>query len=601
MASARAPANIFGPPPSGEFVVEPSPGEIAYFREMGFLPVERLTTDEEIAWIRRIMEYIFDPANADQEGAPIDRSGTRQDGESSTLQQSFFPEIRTPELLQTNHYKNAKRYAAALLDVPIETISAWGHMIRKPVGGRSAPWHQDHAYWQPEMSYHALGCWTPLHDVSVEMGAMQFIPGSHKRGLLPHRHVDKPEHNLLEVTAPHDKDSAVACPLRAGGATFHHYDTLHYTAPNTTAQPRLAFPMEFQQDPVLREMPLDMPWVDQTRAVVGQGATLLCEGRRGSRPRNRITRRRVDFDLPPPPVGNPVIDIGDHDVGFYRKNGYPVCTVIPPTGLVERGLRRVSRPASNRLPRRRLRSCKPSGERASAGCTRPPSDPCPTRIPMQLESSSVTKITDVAKAAGVSPATVSRVLNGTSRVSAELTNKVREAADKLRYVPFSSARVLRRQNAAVWAAIVSDIESPFFSSVVRGIEDVARDANHRLVLCNSDEDLERESDYPDVAVAERMAGVVIAVASSKHRSLKALNRARHTSRRDRTLRRTRNRCGGRWTTGWARKKRHDISRKAATAESRASPVPPRSIRRTTGWKDTNVRSPNSTKNPTTAS
>ncbi|HET7031972.1 MAG TPA: LacI family DNA-binding transcriptional regulator [Casimicrobiaceae bacterium] len=136
--------------------------------------------------------------------------------------------------------------------------------------------------------------------------------------------------------------------------------------------------------------------------------------------------------------------------------------------------------------------------------------------------SRVTKITDVAKAAETSPATVSRVLNGTGGVSNDLATRVLKAAAALEYVPCGSARALRRQSASVWAAIVSDIENPFFTAVVRGIEDVARAQNHRLVLCNSDEDLEREADYIDVAIAERMAGVVIAVASDRESSLSAL-------------------------------------------------------------------------------
>jgi len=136
--------------------------------------------------------------------------------------------------------------------------------------------------------------------------------------------------------------------------------------------------------------------------------------------------------------------------------------------------------------------------------------------------SQIPKITDVARAAGVSAATVSRVLNGSSAVSKALAAKVRKAAADLGYVPFSSARALRRQHTRVWAAIVSDIENPFFTAVVRGIEDVARKVQHRLVLCNSDEDLEREAAYIDVALAERMAGVVIAVASARESSLKPL-------------------------------------------------------------------------------
>ena len=95
-------------------------------------------------------------------------------------------------------------------------------MIRKPPGGRPALWHQDHAYWQPELDYYALGVWLPMHDVHVEMGAMQFIPGSHKRGLLQHRHGDEPQHNVLVVDEPFDVSKAVPCPLKMGGATFHH-------------------------------------------------------------------------------------------------------------------------------------------------------------------------------------------------------------------------------------------------------------------------------------------------------------------------------------------------------------------------------------------
>jgi LacI family transcriptional regulator len=134
----------------------------------------------------------------------------------------------------------------------------------------------------------------------------------------------------------------------------------------------------------------------------------------------------------------------------------------------------------------------------------------------------VATIVDVAREADVSTATVSRVLNGTSGVSADRAGRVRDAAARLGYVPCGSARALRRQQATVWAAIVPDIANPFFTALVRGIEDVARVRNHRLVLCNSDEDLEREASYLDIVIAERMAGVVIAVASNRDSSLAPL-------------------------------------------------------------------------------
>ena len=263
----------FGPPPPSTFDRAPTVDEIAFFNENGFLAVERLTTDEEIAWLREIFEWIFDPANAERRGAPVDRSGTHGAGAQSRLEgrlgQAFFPEIRFPAILQTTFNRNARRYAAALLGVDESRLSCWGHMIRKPPGGRAVAWHQDHAYWQPELDYRALGVWLPLHDVSVEMGAMQFMPGSHKRGLRPHRHEDDPAQNLLTIDEAVDAAGAVACPLKAGGATFHHCETLHYTAPNGSDRPRLAFPMEFELQPVRRTVPEVMPWVDAHRAAAG--------------------------------------------------------------------------------------------------------------------------------------------------------------------------------------------------------------------------------------------------------------------------------------------------------------------------------------------
>jgi ectoine hydroxylase-related dioxygenase (phytanoyl-CoA dioxygenase family) len=260
---------MFGPPPKTSFDRVPAREEIKFFEDNGFLAVDRLTSDEEVAWMRNIFKFIFSPENAKSVSAPVDRSGTAKPGEEKRLTQAFFPEIQFPELLETSFRRNARRYAAALLSVEESRLTCWGHMIRKLPGARAASWHQDHAYWWPEFDYCALGVWLPMHDVTVEMGAMQFIPGSHKKGLLRHRQEDHPSHNVLIVDEPIDASKAVACPLKMGGATFHHSETLHYTAPNTTNQPRLAFPMEFQLTPVRRKEPKRMPWVDEHRAAVG--------------------------------------------------------------------------------------------------------------------------------------------------------------------------------------------------------------------------------------------------------------------------------------------------------------------------------------------
>lgn len=123
-------------------------------------------------------------------------------------------------------------------------------------------------------------------------------------------------------------------------------------------------------------------------------------------------------------------------------------------------------------------------------------------------------IYDVAALAGVSPATVSRVFNGAS-VSTEKVEAVRDAAERLKFVPNRTARTLRRQSSEVIGLIIPDIENPYFTEMARGVEDVASEAGYSVVLCNSDSMLEKEATYLDIAVAEHMSGVIIATASEE--------------------------------------------------------------------------------------
>ncbi|MCK3769168.1 LacI family transcriptional regulator [Microbacterium aerolatum] len=121
-------------------------------------------------------------------------------------------------------------------------------------------------------------------------------------------------------------------------------------------------------------------------------------------------------------------------------------------------------------------------------------------------------IYDVAELAGVSPATVSRVFNGTS-VSDEKVAAVRDAAKRLNFTPNRAARTLRTQSSEVIALVIPDIENPYFTEMARGVEDVASKAGYSVVLCNSDAQLDKESTYLQIAIAEHMSGVIIATAS----------------------------------------------------------------------------------------
>jgi LacI family transcriptional regulator, galactose operon repressor len=122
----------------------------------------------------------------------------------------------------------------------------------------------------------------------------------------------------------------------------------------------------------------------------------------------------------------------------------------------------------------------------------------------------VTTIVDVARKAGVSISTVSRVLNGNGNVDPVLASKVTRAAKQLNYTPNRVARSLRLRKNRVWALVISDIRTgPFFADVVRGVEDGAHESGYSMFLCNADEDPAKEAGYLQLAVAENVAGVIL--------------------------------------------------------------------------------------------
>ncbi len=119
------------------------------------------------------------------------------------------------------------------------------------------------------------------------------------------------------------------------------------------------------------------------------------------------------------------------------------------------------------------------------------------------------RIQDVAARAGVSTATVSRVLSGVDFVSVELSERVWRAVRELGYRRNRVARRLRRPGGEMWALIVSDIENRFFTSVARGVEDVANESGITVFIGNTDNDPERLGRYLETALAEQVAGIIL--------------------------------------------------------------------------------------------
>jgi len=102
---------------------------------------------------------------------------------------------------------------------------------------------------------------------------------------------------------------------------------------------------------------------------------------------------------------------------------------------------------------------------------------------------------DVAKKAGVSITVANRVLGNYGYVSQENRAKVLKVAQEIGYQPNILARSLKTRKSYSIGVIISDVTTFFFTSVVRGIEDVANQNGYHVTLCNSDEDSEKEREY----------------------------------------------------------------------------------------------------------
>ncbi|ALS20776.1 MULTISPECIES: LacI family DNA-binding transcriptional regulator [Paenibacillus] len=121
---------------------------------------------------------------------------------------------------------------------------------------------------------------------------------------------------------------------------------------------------------------------------------------------------------------------------------------------------------------------------------------------------------EVAKMAGVSTATVSNALNETKYVSEEVKNKIFSAIRALNYQPNSVAKSLRVQESRIIGLLISDIANPFFSIVVRGIEEELAKSNYSILLCNTDSSLEKERKYLDVLIGQRVDGLIVSSAGN---------------------------------------------------------------------------------------
>lgn len=134
-------------------------------------------------------------------------------------------------------------------------------------------------------------------------------------------------------------------------------------------------------------------------------------------------------------------------------------------------------------------------------------------------------IKDVAKVAGVSPSTVSRALNDSSLISEATKERIRKIAEELGYERNELARGLVKGTFGALGLVVPDITNPFFAEIARGVSDVAHSQGYGVLLCTTEEDLNREAKYLSFLKRKRVDGLILSAVTADDPNLCALMRS----------------------------------------------------------------------------
>ncbi|HLQ79511.1 MAG TPA: LacI family DNA-binding transcriptional regulator [Brachybacterium sp.] len=134
-------------------------------------------------------------------------------------------------------------------------------------------------------------------------------------------------------------------------------------------------------------------------------------------------------------------------------------------------------------------------------------------------------IMDVARTAGVSSATVSRVINGATTVDRELSKRVQAAVRDTGYVPSALGRSLRRGGTSQIAVVAPDAQNPYFTQIIGEVERIARGQNHSVTVAHTEDDLALEQECFAQLVSRRVSGVLLVPVDSVRTDLTPLTDA----------------------------------------------------------------------------
>ncbi len=213
------------------------------FEQNGFAVLDGLTTADDIARLRSLLDPLFDNFSSLGPRA-VDLAGPLVPGQAPKSPEINEAAVIEPRLRETLTYQRCRDVARHLLGVPVGY--QFDHAIYKPPSNKAATaWHQDEAYNKEPIPLRSIHFWIPLQAATEQNGCMWFIPGSHLTGLRKHGFATRRGNGGTLAVEPFDSSNAVACPLAIGGVTIHHPLTLHYTGANESEGFRRAWILHF--------------------------------------------------------------------------------------------------------------------------------------------------------------------------------------------------------------------------------------------------------------------------------------------------------------------------------------------------------------------
>jgi ectoine hydroxylase-related dioxygenase (phytanoyl-CoA dioxygenase family) len=226
--------------------------QIEFFNKNGYLSGIKILDEQQVEKIKKELGEIADPRHPGHELFYEFHSNESTD--PSTILFHALGAWRISEGLHDVLWNPRFLVAASQLlgNVPVRF---WHDQIfwKPPKQGGVVAWHQDYSYWTRTKPVAHLTCWCGLDDSTKENGCLQYIPGSHKWGLLPKPVIAGELQGIKDFLNEEQRkqfDHPQYAEVKAGEAIFHHSLTLHGSGANTSSKPRRAFVVNVFEDGV---------------------------------------------------------------------------------------------------------------------------------------------------------------------------------------------------------------------------------------------------------------------------------------------------------------------------------------------------------------